>query len=69
MRNLLDGIDAPDPQTVWPGIGRFDSTTRRWHATIRCSLGQFFVAALGVVLANLITDLTYAVLDPRVRLR
>lgn len=30
-------------------------------------LGLFLLVSLGVILANLVTDLTYAWLDPRVR--
>ena len=32
-------------------------------------LGLFLVISLGVVLANIVTDLAYAAVDPRIRLR
>lgn len=50
----------------WPGIGRlmFESIGRRDYPII---MGGFLLAAVGVLIANLITDLTYARLDPRIR--
>jgi ABC-type dipeptide/oligopeptide/nickel transport system permease component len=32
-------------------------------------MGIFLAAAVSVIVANLVTDLAYALLDPRVRLR
>lgn len=51
----------------WPGIGRlmFESIGRRDYPVI---MGGFLLAAVGVLVANLITDLTYARLDPRIRI-
>lgn len=50
----------------WPGIGRllFDSITRRDYPVLTAVL---LLVSLSVVIANLITDLAYAWLDPRVR--
>jgi peptide/nickel transport system permease protein len=66
--NILTGAVLIEIIFAWPGIGRliYDATTARDYPLLT---GLFFVAALGVILANLVTDLTYAVLDPRVRLR
>lgn len=52
----------------WPGTGRlmFSSLQTRDTPVL---LGLFLVVALFVVLANLVTDLMYAAIDPRVRLR
>lgn len=51
----------------WPGIGRlmFESISRRDYPVI---MGGFLLAALGVLVANLVTDLAYARLDPRIRI-
>lgn len=50
----------------WPGVGRllFDSISTRDYPIL---LGIFVVVALTVIIANLLTDLAYAVLDPRIR--
>lgn len=51
---------------AWPGLGRlvFDSILRRDYPTL---LGVLFFSALLVVTANLVTDLAYRLLDPRMR--
>jgi peptide/nickel transport system permease protein len=51
----------------WPGIGRlmFESISRRDYPVI---MGGFLLAAVGVLIANLITDIAYARLDPRIRI-
>jgi peptide/nickel transport system permease protein len=50
----------------WPGMGRlmYDAVLRRDYPILEAS---FFIFALVVVAANLISDLLYQVLDPRVR--
>lgn len=50
----------------WPGMGRlaFDSILRRDYPTI---LGILFFSALIVIVANLLTDLAYRLIDPRIR--
>jgi peptide/nickel transport system permease protein len=52
----------------WPGIGRLlvSSVQSRDMPII---LGVFLLIALAVVVANLLTDLAYAWLDPRIRYR
>jgi len=49
----------------WPGLGRmmFESVFRRDYPVL---MGLLIVMSVGVVLINLITDLIYAYLDPRV---
>jgi len=51
----------------WPGIGRllFDSISKRDYPVLMAIL---LLISATVVIANLITDLLYAVIDPRVRL-
>ncbi len=50
----------------WPGIGRLllDAVYTRDYPVI---LGVFAVVSTAVVAANIIVDILYAVLDPRIR--
>ena len=50
----------------WPGIGRlmFESVQKRDYPVLQ---GTFLILAVSVIVANLIADLLYAVLDPRVK--
>lgn len=50
----------------WPGIGRliFDSVAKQDYPVLQ---GAFLLLAVSVILANLVTDVLYSVLDPRVK--
>jgi peptide/nickel transport system permease protein len=50
----------------WPGLGYtiFESVNRRDFPVLQ---GTFLLIAVSVILANLIVDLTYSYLDPRVQ--
>lgn len=50
----------------WPGIGRllFDSITNRDYPVL---MGILLLISITVVVANLLTDVVHALLDPRVR--
>jgi peptide/nickel transport system permease protein len=50
----------------WPGLGRlmFDALKARDYPLLQ---GIFLLITLSVILANLIADVTYGYLDPRVR--
>lgn len=50
----------------WPGLGRllFDSISARDYPTM---IGIFLVVTVTVVIVNLITDILYAYLDPRIQ--
>ncbi len=50
----------------WPGLGLaiFESVGRRDFPVLQ---GAFLLIAISVVVANLIADLTYSFLDPRVQ--
>lgn len=50
----------------WPGLGGaiFESVIRRDYPVLQ---GAFLLIAVAVILANLIADLTYSYLDPRVQ--
>lgn len=65
---LLTGSALVETVFAWPGVGRllFDSISTRDYPVL---LGIFVVVALSVVIANLLTDVTYAFLDPRIRCR
>lgn len=66
MGNLISGALLVESVFNWPGMGRlaFDSVLRRDYPTL---LGILFFAALMVVVANLLTDLSYRYFDPRIR--
>jgi peptide/nickel transport system permease protein len=50
----------------WPGIGRlmFEAVQKRDYPVLQ---GTFLLLAVSVIVANLIADLLYATLDPRVK--
>ena len=50
----------------WPGIGRlmFDAVQKRDYPVLQ---GTFLLLAVSVIIANLIADLLYVALDPRVK--
>lgn len=64
---LLTGAVLVEIVFAWPGLGRllYEATLARDYSLL---MAMFLVAALGVVLGNLVTDLAYTRLDPRVRL-
>jgi peptide/nickel transport system permease protein len=63
---LLSGALLTETVFSWYGLGRYI-----WDAILKQDFpalqGIFFVISLMVVVANLIADLIYGVLDPRVR--
>ncbi len=65
---LVGGAILTETVFAWPGIGRlmFEAIAQRDYNII---LGVFFVSAAIVLLFNLITDLLYMVVDPRIRLQ
>jgi peptide/nickel transport system permease protein len=50
----------------WPGIGRlmYEAVQKRDYPVLQ---GSFLLLAISVIIANLLADLLYAVLDPRVK--
>ncbi len=64
--NLISGALLVESVFNWPGMGRlaFDSVLRRDYPTL---LGILFFAAMMVVVANFLTDLSYRFADPRIR--
>jgi peptide/nickel transport system permease protein len=66
--HLLGGTVIIEVIFGWPGIGRLLLTAMQAR-DFPIVLGIFLLVSVTVVLANLLTDLTYGRLDPRVRLR
>jgi peptide/nickel transport system permease protein len=62
---LVGGSILVETVFAWPGIGRlaFEALLARDYAVL---LGVFFCTAVMVVVFNLVADLLYAVIDPRV---
>jgi peptide/nickel transport system permease protein len=63
---LFAGAVLTETVFAWPGLGRLviSASLNRDHPLI---LGLFLFISLAVLLSNLITDLIYAWLDPRIR--
>lgn len=64
---LLEGAVVVEVVFAWPGIGRLlvDSVLARDFPTVQ---GCVFVIAFIYVMVNLLVDISYAYLDPKVRL-
>jgi peptide/nickel transport system permease protein len=64
---LLAGAVLTEIVFAWPGLGRlmYDSIYTRDYPVL---MGMFILISLGVILANLLTDIVYSVLDPRIRI-
>ena len=64
--NLLSGALLVEVVFGWPGIGRLavDSIFRRDSPTL---LGIMIFSSAMVIVANLLTDLVYRIIDPRIR--
>ena len=62
----LAGTTLIETVFAWPGVGRllYDAVTVRDNIVV---VGVFLLTAVLVVLANLITDMIYGFLDPRIR--
>jgi peptide/nickel transport system permease protein len=66
--HLLAGAAVVEIVFGWPGTGRLLVASLQTRDT-PVLLGLFLVVSLGVVLVNIVTDLAYAAVDPRIRLR
>ncbi len=62
---LFSGAVLTESVFAWPGLGRLllEATLARDYPIL---MGMFLLISLVVILANLITDLVYAILDPRI---
>lgn len=65
---LFAGAILTETVFAWPGLGRLllSATRTRDHPVL---LGLVLLVALSVVLVNLVTDLVYTRIDPRIRYR
>ncbi|WP_304309638.1 ABC transporter permease [Pseudacidovorax intermedius] len=65
--SMIGGAVLTETVFAWPGIGRlmFDALLQRDYNLL---LGCFLVTAAMAILFNLITDLVYTLVDPRIRL-
>lgn len=63
---LFAGAVLTETVFAWPGLGRLviSASLNRDHPLI---LGLFLFIGIAVLIANLLTDLAYAILDPRIR--
>jgi peptide/nickel transport system permease protein len=63
---LLGGAVFIESIFSWPGMGRLylDGVESRDYPLI---MGLTLVLAIAILVANLLTDLAYALIDPRIR--
>jgi peptide/nickel transport system permease protein len=64
--NLLGGLVVVEQIFAWPGVGwlMIQAITHRDYAVVQ---GAVLLVAAGFVLINLLVDVAYAYLDPRIR--
>jgi peptide/nickel transport system permease protein len=67
LATLLGGVIVVEVVFAWPGLGRmmFDAVSSRDYPVIQ---GAVLLIAVIFLLINLIVDLLYAIVDPRIRL-
>ena len=63
---VLGGAVLTETIFGWPGLGRlmYEGLYTRDYPLM---MGMFIVTSISVIMANLITDIVYAILDPRIR--
>jgi peptide/nickel transport system permease protein len=66
MSRMFAGAVLVETVFSWPGLGQlaFESIIRRDHTTL---LGVLFFSTLIVIIVNVMTDLSYGLIDPRIR--
>jgi peptide/nickel transport system permease protein len=66
LGTMFAGAVMTEVVFAWPGMGRltFNAIIQHDYPVV---LGVFIVIGTAVVLANLVVDLLYVVLDPRIR--
>ncbi|MFM9886361.1 MAG: ABC transporter permease [Burkholderiales bacterium] len=66
VKTLITGAVLTETVFAWPGLGRltFDAIYARDYPVL---MAMFVLVGFLVVIANLITDIAYAALDPRIR--
>ncbi len=68
LPSLIVGAIFVETLFSWPGVGQYaiESTREHDYAAI---MAVALLTAVAIILANLITDITYAYVDPRIRVR
>jgi ABC-type dipeptide/oligopeptide/nickel transport system permease component len=68
LAELMSGAFITETIFAWPGIGRLavDAVYKRDFPVVQ---GVVLVAAAGFVLVNLLVDMLYAAIDPRVKMK
>lgn len=68
FRTLIAGAVLTETVFAWPGLGRltFDAIHARDYPLL---MGMFLFISIMVIVGNLIADLVYGLLDPRIRAR
>jgi ABC-type dipeptide/oligopeptide/nickel transport system permease component len=68
LRTLIAGAVLTETVFAWPGIGRltYEAIFARDYPVL---MGILIVIGLTVIVGNVLTDVAYSYLDPRVRLR
>jgi len=63
---VISGAVITETVFAWPGIGRLfmESMDGRDYPML---MGLMMMGSLGIIVANIVADLTYAALDPRIR--
>ena len=60
------GVIEAETVFAWPGVGRlaYDAVSQRDYPLLQ---GVFMLFAFAIVLANLVIDLIYGYIDPRIK--
>src|SRR5580704_5997362 len=68
LRTLIAGAVLTETVFAWPGIGRltYEAIFARDYPVL---MGILIIIGLTVIIGNVLTDVAYSYLDPRVRLR
>ncbi len=68
LGDLLSGAIIVESVFAWPGLGRLTVQAIGWRDYALLQADVLFIV-LAFLLVNLITDLTYGLIDPRIRLQ
>ena len=68
MPSLLVGAIFVETLFSWPGVGQYaiESTRNHDYAAI---MAVGLLTSVAIIVSNLITDVAYAFVDPRIRVR
>jgi peptide/nickel transport system permease protein len=67
LTGLVSGAVITETVWSWPGLGRL-FVTANFQRDYPVILAGFVIGAIGVILGNLLSDVLYGFIDPRVRL-